>query len=81
VGRLRREPLLARADLLVSDVTKTQLETHPDTEPHPRHANIGPFPSDEVQVKERTVELANAATLVMKPTIFEAKSKRGASSR
>ncbi len=64
VAKKRGKPLLGRADILASKITKYGLKIEPDICPHPRHANIIDWP-DEEGSKRRSIaqELAAAAQL------------------
>lgn len=57
--------LLARADIKVSSVTKTDLEIDADDIP-PRHTNIVGWPAEDSEIKLRAMELAEKAQLHLK---------------
>ncbi len=68
-------PILARADLLASDVYSNNLEVIPDPQFHQAHANIAGFPAERERSKtedrklRRSIarRLANASKLVVLP--------------
>lgn len=57
----------ARADLPVQEVYKNKLSVISDTQPHERHANITPFPSDRLACQRLATKLARASKLVIPP--------------
>ncbi len=63
----RNKLTVARGDLHASSVLEQGLTIQPTLEPHPRHANIENWPTDEIEIKQKTVELSKAAKLVLRP--------------
>ncbi len=57
-------PVLARADLLVSQVLSLDLSFDPDGIPHPRHANIVNWPDSQEARQMKAVFLAKSAQLL-----------------
>ena len=57
------KPLLGRADVLASAVQEEGLTVEPDTEPHPRHANIDDWPEDSSKHKEIALSISAKAQL------------------
>jgi hypothetical protein len=55
-----------RADILVGQVRKTQLDVVSAPFPHPRHANIKGYSSSEAENRMKAIELAQQAKLVLK---------------
>lgn len=62
---LRLLPLLGRADIKASAVTKTGLSIDADDIP-PRHANIFGWPAESSAIKLKAIELAEKAELYLK---------------
>ena len=63
VAHARGRNLLGRADILAEHVYRQGLNVRPDTQPHPRHANICGFPADDsAKVRMLAVELAACAS-------------------
>lgn len=70
VAKKRKKAVLARGDLLAVKFARVQLVIsagRADRSPHPRHANVIGWPDDKPVQKMKAVELANEATLVLKP--------------
>lgn len=57
------KPLLGRADVLASVAQEERLTVEPDTEPHPRHANIDNWPEDSSKHKEIALSICAEAQL------------------
>ena len=57
------KPLLGRADISASNVTKHGLNVKPDIRPHPRHANIIDWPNEGSRQRLIALELAADAQL------------------
>ena len=62
VQRSGRE-LKARADISVSDIYKNGLKVIPDFKPYKEHANITPFPPDELGCQRLATKLAHISKL------------------
>ena len=57
--------LKARADFSASDVYENNLQVVPDPQPFKEHANIMPFPSDELGCQRLATKLAHISKLVV----------------
>lgn len=63
----KRWPVLGRADLTAKDVFDAGLLIVPNPDPHPRHADIEEWPSQEEEIEMKITYLARKALLVLKP--------------
>lgn len=63
VAEKQGKPLIGRADLSVSEILKCRLKVEPETQPHPRHANICNWTRERSETKMIAIELAAAARL------------------
>lgn len=52
------QPVEARADISVANISKCQLIVEVDSNPFKEHANIKPFPSDPLRCQRLATELA-----------------------
>lgn len=70
VTKLHRQhfPVLARADLTAKHILNRSLQIVPHPDPHPRHADIEGWPSDE-ETEMILVYLASVATLTPRPIV------------
>lgn len=57
------KPLIGRADIIALAIVKHELRIEPDTEVHPRHANICAYPDEKSRRKLIAMELAADAVL------------------
>lgn len=55
-----------RADILVEHVRKSKLNVVSEPSPHPRHANIEGYSSNESENRMKAIELAQQSKLVLK---------------
>ena len=55
-----------RADILVKHVRKSKLDVISEPSPHPRHANIEGYSSNESENRMKAIELAQHSELVLK---------------
>ena len=65
---IERQPsrtLKARADLPISSVYENNLKVISDPQPYKEHANITPFPPDELGCLRRATKLADVSKLVI----------------
>jgi len=60
-------PVLARADLRASDILNNGLQLVPHPDPHPRHADIEGWPSEDEQIEMKLAYLSSKANLIVKP--------------
>jgi len=60
-----KQPLIGRADIVVSEILGRDLRVEPCPNPHPRHANIVEWPEDESKHKLIALELAAEAELLL----------------
>jgi len=67
VRHSKRWPVLGRADLTAKDVFDAGLLIVPNPDPHPRHADIEEWPSQEEEIEMKITYLARKALLVLKP--------------
>jgi hypothetical protein len=68
VALLSSRTLLARGDLIASDIFEESLEIKPDTRKHSLHANIVGWPLEEPEkVKFIAANLADKAQLYLRP--------------
>jgi len=67
VGAVSERKLQARGDLLVDHVLREDLEVIEETSNHPLHANIEGWPSDDLKIRRIARNLADNATLFLKP--------------
>ncbi len=63
------KPIVGRGDLIAQDVIKQGLRIIASPAPHPRHADIVDWPAEKSQRLMRAIELAQQATLVIRPPI------------
>jgi hypothetical protein len=63
----RRLPILGRADLFARDVLAADLKIVPAPDPHPLHADIEGWPSEDEQVEMKLAYLSSKASLTVKP--------------
>lgn len=68
VADVSKRDLKARADVLAEVVTKTGLRINPDNEPERHCVVVGWSPHKDAQLMQ-AVELANAASLTLIPTL------------
>ena len=66
IAEQRSQSLHGRADITAGTVSRTGLSIK-SSEPPPRHCNIEGWPVEKSAQKLIAIELANAATLVLKP--------------
>lgn len=59
-------PVLGRADLTVQDVFDANLTIVPNPDPHPRHADIEGWPSQDEEIEMKITYLAHKALLVIR---------------
>jgi hypothetical protein len=62
----RSQTLHARGDIVAANVSKARVTVAP-SEPPPRHANIEGWPAENSAQKLIAIDLADAASLVVKP--------------
>ncbi len=65
VAAVRGKDVIARANVLVSDVLEINLSVDPDDTP-PRHANIAGWADSKSEIRQQALELAAKATLTRK---------------
>jgi len=65
VAKTRSQTLYARADIAAGEVSKVGLRVAP-SEPPPRHCNIEGWPTEKSAQKLVAMDLAEAATLVVR---------------
>lgn len=63
----KRWPVLGRADLIAKDVFDADLTIVPNPDPHPRHADIEGWPSQDEEIEMKITYLARKALLVIRP--------------
>ena len=68
--RTDRKKVLARGDLHASDFATANLELKPYRDPHPRHTHAEGWPDDRASQGMKALELANRATLLVKPSLL-----------
>lgn len=61
-----KKPVIGRADLPAHTIDDQQLRVVPETNPHPRHANIEGWPLDPDAVLMKARELAKQAHLIVR---------------
>lgn len=61
----KRWPVLGRADLTAKDVFDADLTIVPNPDPHPRHADIEGWPSQDEEIEMKITYLARKALLVI----------------
>jgi hypothetical protein len=59
-------PVLGRADISASEVLAVDLRIVPVPDPHPRHADIEGWPSEDEQVEMKLAYLSSKARLVVR---------------
>jgi hypothetical protein len=59
-------PVLGRADLTAKDVSDADLTIVPHPNPHPRHADIEGWPSQDEEIEMKVTYLARKALLVIR---------------
>ena len=59
-------PVLGRADLTAKDVSDADLTIVPHPDPHPRHADMEGWPSQDEEVEMKVTYLARKALLVIR---------------
>lgn len=59
-------PVLGRADLTAKDVSDADLTIVPHPDPHPRHADIEGWPSQDEEIEMKVTYLARKALLVIR---------------
>ena len=71
IGRERQpsRTLKARADLVVSKIYENNLKVIPDPQPYKEHANITPFPPDELGCLRLATKLADVSKLKIIPSV------------
>ena len=62
----KRWPVLGRADLTAKDVFDADLTIVPNPDPHPRHADIEGWPSQDEEIEMKITYLARKALLVIR---------------
>lgn len=62
------KPVLGRGDLIAQEVFNHQIRVVSSPHPHPRHANIVGWPAEPEKILMIATELADRATLVIRPT-------------
>jgi len=60
-------PILGRADLSAREVLAADLRIVPFPDPHPQHADIEGWPSEDEQVEMKLAYLSSRAKLVVRP--------------
>lgn len=65
VAQPKNKPLLARADIEVSEIHNHSLVVTPDPTIHSRHANISSYPDDRSKCKLVAIKLAQSAKLIL----------------
>jgi hypothetical protein len=71
VTRLHPEhlPVLGRGDLLAKDILGADLRIVPFPDPHPQHADIEGWPSEDEQLEMKLAYLSSKAKLIVRPSI------------
>ena len=59
-------PVLGRADISAREVLATDLRIVPVPDPHPQHADIEGWPSEDEQVEMKLAYLSSKARLVVR---------------
>ena len=59
-------PVLGRADVTAKDVSDADLTIVPHPDPHPRHADIEGWPSQDEEIEMKVTYLARKALLVIR---------------
>jgi len=67
IGSISLRRLRSRGDLLVRDVFEEKLEVIEETSNHLLHANITGWPTEKARIKKLAMNLADKATLLLKP--------------
>ena len=67
VGISRKKHALARADLSLASVCATGLTVQLTATPHPRHADVGGWPSEKAQQKSIALDLCVASRFRLRP--------------
>jgi hypothetical protein len=62
-GKNRGKPAVARADVSSYSVSEIKLTVEADPEPHPRHANVGPWPDGKDAQKALALDLCAKSRL------------------
>lgn len=65
-GSKRNKTAAARADLTTAVIKETGLTIVPDAKGHPRHANVGRWPSSKDEQKAVALELCARSTLFVR---------------
>ena len=65
VSQPRKKTLRGGAELTVSVIINSSLQVVPNTDPHPRHANIRGWPEDKAMQLQKALDLAYNATLLV----------------
>ncbi|GEM_PF-5457225 len=70
ISGMRRDEKVSkgRADVIAKVILENGLSLIPLSEPHPRHADISNYPGEKGQIRLIAMKIAEASTLVLKPT-------------